>query len=174
MQKRNFSTPPGIATGAGDNPFGLSGFTAVVDGIVYKFKKADAPADEVEGTPAERCIPYVNDESFNDWNNIKIARKGTVLSMYVNGIAYFSMDIDTLSVYQSGASLVEVPQAVKDLLMGFGRIGIGTGNDKLYFDNVSAGFLQVEGQFSDVEYWGDASNYFQLNPWLWAVAEDGG
>jgi len=172
--KAEFFNTTGLATGAGNDPFGLSGFTAVVEGVPYKFKKADAPADEVEGTPAERCIPFVNDASFNDWNNIKITRKGTILSMLVNGSEYFSMDIDTLTVYQSGPSTAEVPQSVKDRLMGFGLIGIGTGNDKVYFDNVVAGFMQVEGQFSDIENWGDASMYAQNNPWLWAVLEDGG
>ena len=118
--KAEFFNTSGQATGVGNDPFGLSGFTAVVEGVVYKFKKADKPEDLVEGTPAERCIPFVNDASFNDWNNVKVTRKGTVLTMMVNGAVYFSMDIDTLSVYQSGDTLVAIPQTVKDFLNGPG------------------------------------------------------
>ena len=58
--------------------------------------------------------------------------------------------------------------------MGQGQIGIGTGNDKLYFDNVEAGYIAVQGQFSEIPFFGEASNYVAADPWLWDLVVDGG
>ena len=172
--KAEFFNTHGAVTGAGNDPFGLSGFVVVIDGVTYKLKKGDAPEDPVEGIPAERCLPYENDLSFADWNNIKVSREGTILSMLVNGTVYFSVDIDTLTVYQSGVVIETIPQTVKDYLKGWGQIGIGSANDKVYFDNIDAGYIPVTGTFSDIEYFGEAGNYTQPDVWLWDVIEDGG
>jgi hypothetical protein len=169
--KAEFFNTHGAVTGGGNDPFGLSGFTVVVEGVTYKFKKGDAPEDPVEGTPAETCIPYVDDASFADWNHIKVIRKGTVLSMAVNGKVYYSIDIDKLTTYQSGAETKPLPRSVKDFLKGSGQIGIGSANDKVYFDNVNAGDLLLDAigtdksnQFNEcIIYPNPASSYFTIS-----------
>jgi hypothetical protein len=178
---------PGIGVegdpqGQGD-AFGISGIRFVYEGQAYRLDKTDDPGDPVEEIPPERCIPYVDDNSFNDWNTIRLEREGTVLTMLVNGEEYWALDVDTLTVAQIyGGAYASwqfshwetVPQGAKDMLLGAGQIGVGSSNDKVYFDNVDAGYLTVEGVFSDVEFLGDAANYTEVNPWLWGVIEEDG
>ena len=73
------SSAPGVTPPVGYDATGLSGFYFMIDGHQYRVVKADAPADEVEGIPAESCIPYENDASFDEWNKIRVEREGTVL-----------------------------------------------------------------------------------------------
>jgi hypothetical protein len=67
-----------------------------------------------------------------------------------------------------------IPTVVMDLILDGGRVGIGSSNDRVYFDNVKAGWVGVEGKFSDVEILGEAGNYEEANPWLWGVIEEDG
>jgi hypothetical protein len=136
----DFFNHHGPVTGTGNDAYGLSGFVVVVDGKTYKLKHGDDPGDPLEEIPPQTCIPYVDDSSFDDWNEIKVVRVGTVLQMVVNGDLYYEIDVDTLTMAQTvSASMEPVPQAMKDLLEGDGQVGIGSGNDKVYFDNVDAG-----------------------------------
>ena len=179
---------PGIGVegdpqGQGD-AYGISGIRFVYDGQAYRLDKTDDPGDPIEEIPPERCIPFVDDNSFNDWNTIRLEREGTILTMLVNGEEYWALDVDTLTMAQQYGGdgyaswqfnkWVEVPQGAKDMLLGAGQIGVGSSNDKVYFDDVDAGYLTVEGVFSDVEFLGDAANYTEMNPWLWGVVEEDG
>jgi hypothetical protein len=182
-----FNTPgigvEGNPQGSAD-AFGISGIRFVVDGQSYRLDKKDDPGDPIEEIPAESCIPFVDDGSFDDWNLIRLEREGTILTMLVNGEEYWALDVDTLTVAQiyGGDGYAswqfnkwdEVPQAAKDLLLGAGQIGIGSSNDKVYFDDVDAGYLTVTGIFSDIDFLGDAGNYTEVNPWLWGVLEEDG
>jgi len=179
---------PGIGVegnpqGAGD-AFGISGIRFVYEGQAYRLDKKDDPGDPIEEIPPESCIPFVDDSSFDEWNLIRLEREGTILTMLVNGEIYWQLDVDTLTVAQiyGGDGYASwqfnkwapVPQGAKDMLLGAGQIGIGSSNDKVYFDNVNAGYIEVEGIFSNIEYFGDAANYSELNPWLWDVTEEDG
>ncbi len=178
---------PGIGVtgdpkGQGD-AYGISGIRFVFEGQAYRLDKTDDPGDPVEEIPPERCIPFVDDGSFDDWNNIRLERQGTILTMLVNGEEYWALDVDTLTMAQIYGGAVaswqfshweEVPQGAKDMLLGAGQIGVGSSNDKVLFDNIEAGYIGVTGLFSDVEILGEAGNYSEINPWLWGVLEDSG
>ncbi len=170
---------------AKDNPIGqtdalgLSGFNFIVDGKGYGFMHSDDPGDPVEEIDAETCIPFVGDTSFYDWNKVKVMMEDSVLSMLVNGEVYHAIGLDTVTMieFYTGNRLDtidSIPPEVLDLLFTAGQIGIGSSNDRVYFDNVDAGWVTVEGVFSDVEILGDAANYTEVNPWLWGVTEDSG
>ncbi|KPL13226.1 MAG: hypothetical protein AMS26_15300 [Bacteroides sp. SM23_62] len=180
-----FFNHPGIGVegdpqGQGD-AFGISGIRFVYEGQSYRLDKTDDPGDPIEEIPPERCIPFVDDNSFNDWNTIRLERNGTILTMLVNGEEYWALDVDTLTVAQIYGGdgyaswqfnkWAEVPQGAKQMLLGTGQIGVGSSNDKVYFDNIDMGFLPVTGVFSDIEFLGDAANYTEVDPWLWAVTE---
>jgi len=183
-----FFNHPGIGVegdpqGSSD-AFGISGIRFVVDGFSYRLDKKDDPGDPIEEIPPESAIPFVDDSSFDDWNLIRLEREGTIFTMLVNDQIYWQLDVDTLTVAQQYGGdgyaswqfnkWIPVPQAAKDLLLGTGQIGVGSSNDKVYFDNVNAGYLTVEGVFSGVEFLGDAANYTEVNPWLWGVIEEDG
>jgi len=125
------------------DPFGLSGFEVKVAGTEYRLKHFDTPGDPVEEIPPGSCIPYADASSFDAWNTIRLEREGTILSMIVNEEVYWAIDVDTLTMInpKGTSDMVAIPQEVKDLLLGSGKIGVGSGNDKLYFDNVNAGDL---------------------------------
>jgi len=125
------------------DPFGLSGFEVKVAGTEYRLKHFDTPGDPVEEIPPGSCIPYADASSYDAWNTIRLEREGTILSMIVNEEAYWAIDVDTLTMInpKGTSDLVAIPQEVKDLLLGSGKIGVGSGNDKLYFDNINAGDL---------------------------------
>jgi len=126
--------------------FGISGIRFTYDGQEYGLTKMDNSGDPVEEIPPERCIPYKDDNSFNDWNKIRLLREGTIFTMKVNGEDYWAIDIDTLTVaqiYEVGTTWKfdrweEVPQGAKDMLLGPGQIGIGSSNEMVAFDNVNA------------------------------------
>ncbi|MFO7933457.1 MAG: sugar-binding protein [Bacteroidales bacterium] len=163
--------------GAGD-AFGISGFRVMYEGQEYRLTKADDPGDPIEEIPPERCIPYEDDSSFDQWNAIQFERERTIIRMLVNGDQYYAIDIDTLTMGQvySGwqfSHWEELPQGAKDLMLGKGKIGIGSSNDKVYFDNVKADYLPVEGIFSDIPGLGDAGNYTETRAYLWSIIEDG-
>jgi hypothetical protein len=178
-----FFNHPGIGVegdpaGSAD-AFGISGFRVKYEGQEYRLTKLDDPGDPVEEIPPERCIPYEDDGSFDDWNWIQFEREQTIVRMMVNGDPYFEIDVDTLSKGQiySGwqfSRWEELPQGAKDLMLGPGKIGIGSSNDKVYFDWIYAGYIGVEGEFSDVPLYGEAGNYEEINPWLWDVFEEDG
>jgi len=94
----------------------------------------------------------VDDTSFEDWNTILLEREGSILTMIVNDEEYWALDVDTLTQAQIYGGDVaswqfshweEVPQGAKDMLLGAGQIGVGSSNDKVYFDNIMAGDLAV-------------------------------
>ncbi len=172
----------GDPKGQGD-AYGISGIRFVFEGQAYRLDKTDDPGDPVEEIPPERCIPFVDDGSFDDWNNIRLEREGTILTMLVNEEEYWALDVDTLTMAQIYGGDVagwqfshweEVPQGAKDMLLGTGQIGVGSSNDKVLFDDINAGYIEVTGLFSDVEILGEAGNYAEINPWLWGVLEDSG
>ncbi len=62
--------------------------------------KLDDPGDAIEEIPAETCIPYVDDSSFDNWNAIQLVRKQSMISMVVEGETYYEIDLDTLTLGQ--------------------------------------------------------------------------
>ena len=159
--------------------FGMSGFRVMYEGQEYRLTKLDDPGDPIEEIAPETCIPYKDDSSFDTWNAIQFERENSIIRMIVEGETYFEIDVDTLTLGQvySGWQFnhwEELPLGAKDLMLGSGKIGIGSSNDKVLFDNISAGYIGVDGKFSDVEILGEAGNYMEVNPWLWGVIEEDG
>jgi hypothetical protein len=140
---------PGVTgnpVGQGD-AFGISGIRFTFEGQEYRLTKLDDPGDPVEEIPPESCIPYEDDTSFDAWYAIRLEREGSIFRMIVDDEEYWALDVDTLTIAQIyGGDVASwqfshwatVPQGAKDLLKGAGQIGIGSSNDKVYFDNVKA------------------------------------
>jgi hypothetical protein len=139
---------PGATPPLGACATGCSGYWIVVDGELYKVAKRDDPGDPLEEIPGERCIPWENDASFDEWNNIRVEREGAIVRMLVNDVEYFAADFDTVTVAAyyptwSSTGLVTLPQKGIDMAKGTANFGLISGNDKVYWDNVEAGAWAV-------------------------------
>ena len=142
----HFSNTPGLKkepTIGQKDAFGISGFVVYYNGAEYRLTHSDKPEDPILEIPAETCIPYEDDESFNDWNRIRVQVEDSVLSMVVNSEIYHSVDLDTLvcvEYYEDGyfIGFEPAPDEVIEMLMGYGQVGIGSFNDRVSFDSVEA------------------------------------